>query len=834
MDTKFKDSEVKNKKEKMIKKIVLFVLSSIALIIVAICSITVFNDDYRYMTAKGYLLDEDFKSEANKEVDLVTEMVISQAYKDNESEFVKGINLAKEQLDNGEMKEKVYKTMFENTMLDFIEELKVYLSEENILKFEILLEENKEKYNKEAEDKYKEQINYIYEAIIPLISVESESNVIDSIKVERNKKLKEHDIVLENLEIEMKKNKEFLELADEIIENKGEVEKNSIFTYAININADADGYEYPTRINSYNYGANTKMYDIQIDKDVVGPTYIDIKGKEFNGMYNSDIKSLENTGKMVKKLYGEYATIKIFVDKEILFSKDFSTAYIEKIEEAESNLIGTNEVLVGLGLVTILLIAIFMKFSKSPFMFIHRKTPVLINIGVFTGALILLTMLFTRTLYIRDIILPYTILLTIILCIEYIMLITDIAYVIDYGFKRRYAVDIWILKKINIFRFLKFNGTNNIEKMKNIKSKSPEFVKGMGGKASNLVSEIKADKDKSERVYKFATISGFIGMALATVFGGFLILVSGIPLIFILIAISIGGLIIVVYTYMYIKIEQLKYDIKGIEKATSRIVDGDFNINFETSEVRELDIIRENILSIDKGFKIAIEDELKSERMKAELITNVSHDLKTPLTSIINYVDLLQMVGVSEEDRTEYLKILDNKSKRLKVLIEDLFEASKATTGNIKLNIENIDVVSVLRQTFAEFKEKIDDSTLDFKINIPDHKVKLDLDGARMWRVFENLIGNALKYSMEESRVYLDLKDLEDKVVFEIKNISGYELNCDPIELKERFKRADESRTMEGSGLGLSIANGLIEAQGGKLDIFIDGDLFKVVIMFEK
>ena len=191
-------------------------------------------------------------------------------------------------------------------------------------------------------------------------------------------------------------------------------------------------------------------------------------------------------------------------------------------------------------------------------------------------------------------------------------------------------------------------------------------------------------------------------------------------------------------------------------------------------------------------------------------------------------------MGVSEEDRTEYLKILDNKSKRLKVLIEDLFEASKATTGNIKLNIENIDVVSVLRQTFAEFKEKIDDSTLDFKINIPDHKVKLDLDGARMWRVFENLIGNALKYSMEESRVYLDLKDLEDKVVFEIKNISGYELNCDPSELKERFKRADESRTMEGSGLGLSIANGLIEAQGGKLDIFIDGDLFKVVIMFEK
>ena len=819
MATKFKDNEIKTSKSKMIKKIVLFILSSIMLVIVAAGSMLLFNNSYRYDTKQEYFSNEYLKSEINKEIDILIPMIMAQVYKENESEFVKGINLAKEQLDNGDMKENIYKVTIKNEMLSFIDNLKIYLSEANAMKFERLLEKNKEKYDKEAEDQYKEKVEYIYEAII---SFDLEDDVRESVRLERDNKLDGYKQIFKNVEIQIQDRKELFNLAEEVIKNKGKVKESENFVYTIN------GTNF---IKSSNY--ENKKYDVEIYRE--GEYFQEIQVHSKISKYVSGIDvEIGKLNNLVEKLYGENTRISMWTTSDILFSKNFSSAYIE---EAETNLIATNKVLITFVILTIVLIAIFMKFSASAVMFIHRKTPILINIGIVIGSLNILIITLGWNRYLTDMILVYTILLAIILCIEYIMIITDIAYVIDYGFKSRYAVDIWILKKINIFRFLKFNSANNIEKMKNIKSKSPEFVKGMGGKVSNLVSEIKADKDKSERVYKYATISGFIGMALATVFGGFLILVSGIPLIFILIAISIGGLIIVVYTYMYIKIEQLKYDIKGIEKATSRIVDGDFNINFENSEVRELDIIRENILSIDKGFKIAVEDELKSERMKAELITNVSHDLKTPLTSIINYVDLLQMVGVSEEDRTEYLKILDNKSKRLKVLIEDLFEASKATTGNIKLNIENIeniDIVSVLRQTFAEFKEKIDDSTLDFKINIPDHKVKLDLDGARMWRVFENLIGNALKYSMEESRVYLDLKDLEDKVVFEIKNISGYELNCDPIELKERFKRADESRTMEGSGLGLSIANGLIEAQGGELDIFIDGDLFKVVIIFEK
>lgn len=286
--------------------------------------------------------------------------------------------------------------------------------------------------------------------------------------------------------------------------------------------------------------------------------------------------------------------------------------------------------------------------------------------------------------------------------------------------------------------------------------------------------------------------------------------------------------IIIYNNYKYTK------DIIDIEDASTKIAEGNFNISFKSNRVKDLNNIRENLSNINKGFKIAIEDEIKSERMKSELLTNVSHDLKTPLTSIINYVDLLQRDNLTEQQKEEYIKILDNKSKRLKVLIEDLFEASKASTGNIKLNKEDIDIVAILRQSMGEFKEKIDEKNLNFKINIPNNKIILNLDGARTWRVFENIIGNALKYSMEHTRVYIDLRETSDEVIFEIKNISGYELNCEVSELKERFKRADLSRNTEGSGLGLSIANSLVELQGGKLDISIDGDLFKVKVIFKK
>lgn len=218
--------------------------------------------------------------------------------------------------------------------------------------------------------------------------------------------------------------------------------------------------------------------------------------------------------------------------------------------------------------------------------------------------------------------------------------------------------------------------------------------------------------------------------------------------------------------------------------------------------------------------------------MKTDLISNVSHDLKTPLTSIITYIDLIKSIEIDNKDLNEYTEILEKKSKRLKTLIEDLFEASKATSGNLELKIEKLDIISLFRQTVGELDEKISNSNLEFKYNFSDEKLYLLLDGRRMYRVFENLISNILKYSMEKTRVYINITKELDEVILEFKNISSYEMNFNPSEITERFVRADESRNTEGSGLGLAISKNIVELQNGKFNIYVDGDLFKVEIKF--
>ena len=220
--------------------------------------------------------------------------------------------------------------------------------------------------------------------------------------------------------------------------------------------------------------------------------------------------------------------------------------------------------------------------------------------------------------------------------------------------------------------------------------------------------------------------------------------------------------------------------------------------------------------------------------MKGELITNVSHDLKTPLTSIINYIDFLDKEDISEEEKKKYISILKERSNRLKVLIEDLFEVSKASSGNMELNMENIDLIALIRQTLGEFEEKIEKSTLSFIKEIPYDKVIIYADGKKTFRVFQNIISNILKYSMDHSRVYINVSEEEEFVCIVFRNISKYRLNMNEEEILERFKRGDSSRTTEGSGLGLAIAKSLIELQGGKFEVIIDGDLFKVRIMIRK
>ena len=232
------------------------------------------------------------------------------------------------------------------------------------------------------------------------------------------------------------------------------------------------------------------------------------------------------------------------------------------------------------------------------------------------------------------------------------------------------------------------------------------------------------------------------------------------------------------------------------------------------------------------GLRHALQEQMKSERMKADLITNVSHDLKTPLTSIINYVDLLKREELHNEKANEYLEVLDQKSQRLKQLTEDLVEASRASSGNVVLDIRRIDVKELLMQTSGEFVERFETRGLQLVENFPQNPQYVDADGRRLWRIIENLFRNVEKYAMPHTRVYLDLINDGDRVAFSLKNISENPLNISPEELTERFTRGDESRSTEGSGLGLSIAKDLTEIQKGTFEIYLDGDLFKVTVSF--
>jgi signal transduction histidine kinase len=231
------------------------------------------------------------------------------------------------------------------------------------------------------------------------------------------------------------------------------------------------------------------------------------------------------------------------------------------------------------------------------------------------------------------------------------------------------------------------------------------------------------------------------------------------------------------------------------------------------------------------GVKKSQKAQAKSERLKTELITNVSHDLRTPLTSIITYSELLKNPEITEEERGTYIEIIDRKSKRLKVLIDDLFEASKMASGAIELSKQKVDIVQLLQQSLAEYTETMEKSQIQFRISTPEHPVYAIVDGQKLWRSFENIIGNMIKYSLENTRAFINVKSEQNQVIITFKNISKYELNENSDDLFERFKRGDESRHTEGSGLGLAIAKSIIDLHEGTLDIDIDGDLFKVTII---
>ena len=290
---------------------------------------------------------------------------------------------------------------------------------------------------------------------------------------------------------------------------------------------------------------------------------------------------------------------------------------------------------------------------------------------------------------------------------------------------------------------------------------------------------------------------------------------------------------LIVDLFIGYKIFQNRVALENICTGVKRIAEGDLSYQFENTEkLLEYQGLAESMNQIREGFEQAVEKSIRDERLKAELITNVSHDIKTPLTSIISYIDLIKRENITKEPLKGYVEVLDQKSQRLKHLIEDLVEASKAGTGNIELECTKLDMRQLVIQAVGEFEEQFQQKQLETVLDIGNDSVIVNVDGRRCYRILENLFSNVCKYSLPHTRVYVNLSRNGKEMELCIRNISEIPLNIDPQELTQRFVRGDKSRTKEGNGLGLSIAKSLTQLQNGKFEIVMDGDLFKVIIHF--
>lgn len=318
-------------------------------------------------------------------------------------------------------------------------------------------------------------------------------------------------------------------------------------------------------------------------------------------------------------------------------------------------------------------------------------------------------------------------------------------------------------------------------------------------------------------VYAVVVLVNALGMILAFGAGSFFVFL----LTFVLDA---AGLYFVIRT-----VRQLK----TLQTAAQKLAAGDLTYTVDTEKMYP--VLKEhgdNLNAVSVGMSRAVNERMKSERFKTELITNVSHDLKTPLTSIVSYVDLLKKEPTESEAAREYIEVLDRQSQKLKKLTTDLVDASKASSGALPVNLEKIDLSELLRQSAGEYTEKFAAANITPVLNVPEAETYVTADGRLLWRVLDNLLGNAVKYAQSGTRLYLELSQNETETVLTLKNISREPLNIPAEELMERFVRGDGSRHTDGSGLGLSIANSLMELMGGKLTLTLDGDLFKAALVF--
>lgn len=318
-------------------------------------------------------------------------------------------------------------------------------------------------------------------------------------------------------------------------------------------------------------------------------------------------------------------------------------------------------------------------------------------------------------------------------------------------------------------------------------------------------------------VYAVVVLVNFFGMLLICLSGSFFQLL-------VLVALDIAGL------YFVIRIIR---QLKALQTAAQKLAAGDLTYTVDTEKMYP--VLKEHgddLNAVSVGMSRAVNERMKSERFKTELITNVSHDLKTPLTSIVSYVDLLKKEPIESEQAQEYIEVLDRQSQKLKKLTTDLVDASKASSGALPVNLEKIDLGELLRQSAGEYTEKFAAASITPVLNAPEGETYVTADGRLLWRVLDNLLGNAVKYAQSGTRLYLELTPGETETVLTLKNISREPLNIPAEELMERFVRGDGSRHTDGSGLGLSIANSLMELMGGKLTLTLDGDLFKAALVF--
>lgn len=385
---------------------------------------------------------------------------------------------------------------------------------------------------------------------------------------------------------------------------------------------------------------------------------------------------------------------------------------------------------------------------------------------------------------------------------------------LSYGFKL--IIQVIILLSILYFFFLQLKGI--IHRIKNPELFKQEWYKGFYMSNIDDWSKLPIYRNTFIRITVYSCIIGIWGIIWGFCFhdyGAFLV-ITFISVILALILLSI--------------IKKRTKAIQAIADTLSKMANNEITSEIYVKGNGLIANIAKDVNAVREGFAISNQKQSNSERLKTELITNVSHDLRTPLTSVLNYVDLAKRSDITEEERQEYLQIIDNKSKRLKALIDDLFEASKMASGAVELNKEQVDLVALMYQALAEYEDRFEDQKLIVRTKTSNQHMYAYCDGRKMYRVFENLFSNVIKYAQPATRVYLEMTYEGSEIIITLKNISNYELGFDVSELAERFKRGDSSRHTEGSGLGLSIVKSILELHGAAFELSQDGDLFKVII----